>query len=268
MKLKFIKISVIFVLLSFPILSLAQNLDIYYSQGVMYFNVGNYKMAEEYLKKALTLDPSLENTSNIKTLIGLSALYSGDMVTAKAYLPEDFLLTAKGTSIENNANLINQIAHWERNPLLSSYQSNPKPKSLSIIQVFLIFIILFASISTLATLYIIFRRKRKIVKASSLNVEENEENVEDEMKDIIIGNEQKALSYDTDIISDEEIEERLKKALNAGKEEKKEEKQTVVVQEPDKIIKQVSQDPSEEELAALAQAIQEILSKDSEKSDK
>ncbi|BBJ27259.1 tetratricopeptide repeat protein [Athalassotoga saccharophila] len=267
MKLRFIKISIISILVIFPILSFAQNLNVYYSQGVMYFNVGNYKMAEEYLKKALTLDPSLENTSNIKTLIGLSALYSGDMVTARAYLPENFLTTAKGTSIENTTNLINQIAHWESNPLLSSYQSNTKPKSLSIVEIFLIFILLFASMATLATLYIIFRRKKNIIKASSLKVEENEENVEDEMKDILIGNEQKALSYDTNIISDEEIEERLKKALNADK-EKAEEKKTVIVQEPDKVIKQVSQDPSEEELAALAQAIQEILSKDSEKSDK
>ncbi|MGC8637392.1 MAG: tetratricopeptide repeat protein [Athalassotoga sp.] len=267
MKLRFIKISIILVLVSFPILSFAQNLNVYYSQGVMYFNVGNYKMAEEYLKKALTLDPSLENTSNIKTLIGLSALYSGDMVTAKAYLPENFLTTAKGTSIENNTNLINQISQWESNPLLSS-QTGVKPKSLSILQIFLIFILLFAGTTAMAILYIIFKRRKKIMKASSLKIEENEENFEDGIKDVLIGNEQKTVSYNTDVISDEEIEERLKKALNTGKEEKEEEKKTVVVQEPDKIIKQVSQDPSEEDLAVLTQAIQEILSKDSEKSDK
>lgn len=264
MRLKFIKISLIIVLVLFPIFSFSQNLNVYYSQGVMYFNVGDYRMAEEYLKKALAFDPSLENTSNIKTLIGLSALYSGDMVTARAYLPEEFFTSIGSTSAQlKSTNLISQIAKWESNPLLSSYQGNSPSKSLSPLQIFLLFISIFSGIATLSILYLIFKGKKKLLKAVSLKTEEEpEENVEK----ILISNEQKEISYPADLISDEEIEERLKKALNNSNEAKERDKR--LVQEPDKIIKQVSQDPSEEELAALAQAIQEILSKDSEKSDK
>lgn len=270
MNLKLIKsISLIFVILIFltSIITFAQSFEVYYAQGLSYFNVGNYKASEEYLKRALTLQPSLENTSNIKMLIGLSAMYSGDYVTAKAYLPADFLTSSYGTSLKTqNKDIVSQISNWEINPLLQSYQPKHAHKNTSNSQILTIFLFMFIPISGMAITYIFFKRKKSILKASSLFVDDSK----DEMEDIFVKNQkdqQILTDIPKDIISDAEIEKRLNKALEVKNEPSHKEKTTVIL-EPTKVVEKTNQDPSEEELAALAQAIQEILSKESEKEDK
>ncbi len=247
--------------------SFAQNFNSYYAQGVSYFNVGNYKMAEKYLKEALTLQPSLENTSNIKSLIGLSSLYSGDIVTARAYLPEELLNTAYGTASQlHSGNMVNQIANWEQNPLLNSYQqSNPKNiKVLSWIS-FMIFMAFFIVITGGIIAYFMIRKRKLMLNNASLNILEDEKEnltIPDFMK---TKDNEKILSENSvQLLNDEEIEKRLNKALEGTK--KKEEVKTIV--EPEKIVQNTKSDPSDEDLKILAQAIQDILSKDSENSDK
>lgn len=263
-KISFVSIIVIF----FASFTFAQSFEIYYAQGLSYFNVGNYKASEEYLKKALTLQPSLENTSNIKMLIGLSAMYSGDYVTAKAYLPAEFLASSYGTSLNiQNKNIVNQISNWETEPLLQSYQPKTAQKNIPNIQIFMIFLFMFMVILGMSAAYIFFRRKKQIIKASSLFVDDGK----DEADDLFIVNqkEQKtSTSVPKDVITDEEIKKRLDKALETKAEKISHEEKTTVIEEPVKIIEKTNQNPSEEELAALTQAIQEILSKESEKEDK
>lgn len=245
---------------------LGKNVDFYYSEGVTAFNAGNYPKAEKYLKMALLLQPSLENTSNVKYMIGLSALYAGDLVTARAYLPnKDFLHTSNTSASQvSRDNLLKDIARWEAlsNPI---DQDNVKKEILPSWVGFLIFFSIF-SIIMLAFFLYKYKNIRKPFHISTAKTTENETTFEDTK--IFANNSSMSANIleepPSDMPSEEEIKARLESLIGKTKELQKEKAQTI--NEPEKIIQNVSDDASDDELLDLTKAIQEILSKESENS--
>jgi tetratricopeptide (TPR) repeat protein len=253
-------VSALFIFISS--LTFGENFNTYYARGISNFNVGNYKSAEENLKKALTLQPSLENTSNIKFLIGLSALYSGDVVTARAYLSQEFLTSAYGTTSQVHAgNIINQISNWEITPLLQSYQPTVSKSPLPFFFEIIIFLAFFISIGGGIVAYLSIRRKRSIMKNAVLKVTDGGNDLE--IPDLVGQEEFKSMppASSPQILTDDEIDQRLKKALECTVPSS----EVKVVAEPTKVVENMKTNPSDEDLKILAQAIQDILSKESEK---
>ncbi len=258
------KFFVLLLLIITMVIVLGKNVDFYYSEGVTAFNAGNYQRAEKYLKMALLLQPSLENTSNVKYMIGLSALYSGDLVTARAYLPsKDFLHTSNASINQvSRDNLLKDIAHWEvlSNPI--DQEDSIKKERLPSWIGFLIFFSIF-SITMLAFFLYKYKNIRKPFHVSITKTTEDETIPEN----IIFAKSTSAnISEEppSDMPSEEEIKARLESLISKNKDLQKEKAQ--VIDEPEKVIQSVNDDASDDELLDLTKAIQEILSKESENS--
>ncbi len=259
--------------MSLSITAFGVNANLYYSGGLTAFSVGNYQKAEEYLKKALTLNPSLENDSNIKNLIGLSALYSGDLVTARAYISNDSLLSTQiKTSKMATRSLINQIVDWEK-ITKQTVNSTKEIPSWAGVLIFLAFATIF-TVGFLA--YLLIKRRKPLAMAMAYgpatSIDENvkEEADPDGFKNLPSNDfptfEDEEIS---DIPADEDVQKRLEDLLGTqGTQKGENDKKAKVVEDPEKIVQKVHEDPSEEELFELTQAIQEILFKESDSSDK
>lgn len=240
-----------------------KNVNFYYTQGIIAFNAGNYPKAEEYLKTALMLDPSLENNSDIKYMIGLSAWYSGDLVTARAYLPEDNMSIVGSSSKVSKRNLVNDIARWEKigMPVVTDKKNFQKKKVPSWIG-WLIFMGTFSIIMMTFGIYKYSKKKKSSgflpsQKEEELSFSENKEFLTTE---IPFDNEESP----SDVPTDDEIKKKLQTLLQSDKNAQN--KNTITLEEPEKIIEKVGSDASEEELTNLTKAVQEILSQKSESS--
>lgn len=234
------------------------------------FNVGNYPKAEEYLKKALTLKPSLENNSNVKSLIGLSALYSGDFVTARAYISNETLLSTQvATTKIPTQSIISQIVNWEK----IGKKTPSAVKELPAWVGFLIFFS-FAAVFTVAFFAYIFIKKRRPLKmafASEIGAsvdEEIEEGLDFKGFDDLPSDDFPSFEEDpSDMPTDEEVQKKLENLLGSER-EAQESKKTKVVEDPTKVVEGIKEDPSEDDLFELTRAIQEILFNESDSSDK
>ena len=241
-----------------------KNVNFYYTQGIIAFNAGSYLKAEEYLKTALMLDPSLENNSDIKYMIGLSAWYSGDLVTARAYLPENNMSIVGSSSKVSKRNLVNDIAHWEKigMPAVADKKIFQKKKIPSWIG-WLIFMGTFSTIMIVFGIYKHSKKKKSSIflpfqKEEDLSFSENKEFSTTE--EIPLDNEESP----SDVPTDDEIKKKLQTLLQGDKDVQN--KNTTTLEEPEKIIEKVGSDASEEDLTNLTKAVQEILSQKSESS--
>ena len=240
-----------------------KNVNFYYTQGIVAFNAGNYPRAEEYLKTALMLDPSLENNSDIKYMIGLNAWYSGDLVTARAYLPESNISIVGSSSKVSKRNLVNDIAHWEKigMPVVTDKKNFQKKKIPSWIG-WLIFMGTFSAIMMSFGIYKHSKKKESSIFLSPQKEEDLSflENKEFSTTETSLDNEESP----SDFPADDEIKKKLQTLLQDGKDTQSE--NTTTLKEPEKIIEGVGSDASEEELTNLTQAVQEILSQKPESS--
>ncbi len=262
---KFNKV-LIFSLLIFivMVISFGKNVDFYYSEGVAAFNAGNYQKAEKYLKMALLLQPSIENTSNIKYMIGISALYDGDLVTARAYLPsKDFShISNSGTNQVSRRNFLKEIAQWES--LSNSPIKKVKKESLPLWVGWMLFFSIF-SIIMLAFFLYTRQKLRKSLRISHAALDDVVENSEGE--EIFVNSMPTKNVVDTppsDMPSEEEIRNRLESLLAKEQDTQKGKKQ--IMEKPEEVIQNVNDEASDDELIDLTRAIQEILSKESENS--
>lgn len=245
------------------VISFGKNVDFYYSEGVAAFNAGNYQKAEKYLKMALLLQPSIENTSNIKYMIGISALYDGDLVTARAYLPsKDFShISNSGTNQISRRNFLKEIAQWES--LSNSPIKKIKKESLPLWVGWMLFFSIF-SIIMLAFFLYTRQKLRKSLRISHAALDDVVESSEDQeifvssMPTNVVG------TPPSDMPSEEEIKNRLESLL--AKEQDTQNEKKTVIEKPEEVIQNVNDEASDDELIDLTKAIQEILSKESENS--
>jgi len=256
-------------LIALMVIVLGKNIDFYYSEGVMAFNTGNYQKAEKFLKMALLLQPSLENTSNIKYMIGLSALHIGDLVTARAYLPGKNFSHTNNASINqvSRRDLLKNIVQWETlsNPIK---KDNVKRKTIPLWVGFLIFFSIFSVIMLTFFLYK-HKKMRKPFRTSppiATGDEATLEDIETFAKSETPSPMDISVEKPSDMPSEEEIRTKLENLLEESKGPKTEKVQTKIIEEPEKIVQTVNDDASDNELVDLTKAVQEILSKESENS--
>ncbi len=241
-----------------------KNVTFYYTQGIITFNAGNYPKAEEYLKTALMLEPSLENNSDIKYMIGLSAWYSGDLVTARAYLPEEDISIAGSSNKVSKRNLVNNIAHWEKMgiPVVTNKKDFQKKKLSPWID-WLTFLGIFSTIMVIFMNYKHSKKKKSQGRSIPSQEEKEESFLENEgfpAADFSFN----AGELPSDVPADDEIKKKLQTLLQGDKSTHNE--NMARIEEPEKIVEKVGSEASEEELTDLTKAVQEILSKKSESS--
>ncbi|WP_036224778.1 tetratricopeptide repeat protein [Mesoaciditoga lauensis] len=257
---------VFFALLSFvSFMSFAKSSDYYYTQGVIAFNAGDYSQAEKLLKTALMLDPGLENNSDIKYMIGLSAWYAGDMVTARAYLPANHISLLASSTKNSKRNLIEDIAKWESlSSSLIDLEGQPKKKTSKALE-WTIFFSLFSIIMGGFFAYKYFKHKKPHTVPQSKN--DDEEEFEDFPNNFPESTPSGSFEEDFEMPSDapqeDEIRMKLQNLLNDSSSQLS---VTQIMEDPEKLIEQIGNDVSEEEIEKLEDAIHELLSKKVEKS--
>ncbi len=245
----------------------AEGSNFYYTQGIIAFNAGDYVKAEKYLKTALILNPALENNSDIKYMIGLSAWYAGDLVTARAYLPEEHLTMIASSTKLVKRNLVAEIAKWESlsSPIIN-VESRGKKKEVPKSWGFLIFLSFFSIIMGSFFAYK-FSKKMKLHRRRR-TVEKTDEEVMDDFgtEEPFIASrltaQEEPIEMPENGPAEDEVKMKLQNLLKSGYEAEEEKMQ--LVEEPEKIIEETGIDASQEEIERVEEAVQELLSRESQ----